>query len=339
MSNQSLLITGGTGTFGKTFVNYCLENDLYSRIVIFSRDEYKQHQLSKQLLSSMNREDYDSKIRFFLGDVRDYRRLKRAMRGIDVVVHAAALKHVPFCEYNPDEAIKTNVNGTKNVCDAAIESNVKKVVVLSTDKAVEPINFYGSTKMLAEKYAVYSNNYSKRLNDSTTEKLTKISCVRYGNIVGSRGSIVEIFKSMKQNDCFTITDADMTRFWMDITDSVKMVQWSIEKCLGGEIIIPKLKSSKIVDIAKIIDPKKDIKIIGTRPGEKIHEQLFNRREHENAFDVGDYYAVLPENNDWNSKLETHYRDFTHVDRKSYASNDLDLIIKHQDLVHLVEKEV
>ena len=339
MSNQSLLITGGTGTFGKTFVNHCLKNDLYSRIVIFSRDEYKQHHMSKNLLSTMDREEYEKKIRFFLGDVRDYERLKRAMRGIDVVVHAAALKHVPFCEYNPDEAIKTNVNGTKNVCDAAIDSNVSKVVVLSTDKAVEPINFYGSTKMLAEKYAVYSNNYSKNLNESSTEKMTKISCVRYGNIVGSRGSIVELFKSMKNNQYFTITDESMTRFWMDIVDSVKMVQWSVENCVGGEIIIPKLKSSKIVDIAKIIDPEKEVKIVGIRPGEKIHEQLFNRREHENAYDVGVYYAVLPENNDWNYNLEKHYSKFNPVDRKTYASNDSDLIISNEDLTTLIQKEI
>jgi FlaA1/EpsC-like NDP-sugar epimerase len=260
------------------------------------------------------------------------------MRGIDVVVHAAALKHVPFCEYNPGEAIKTNVTGTKNVCDASIEENIKKVIVLSTDKAVEPINFYGSTKMLAEKYAVYNNNYSKNLSDTSIEKTTKLSCVRYGNIVGSRGSIVELFKSMKDKDFFTITDDKMTRFWMDIRDSVKMVHWSIQNCLGGEIIIPKLKSSKVIDIAKIIDPKKDIKIVGVRPGEKIHEQLFNRREHENAFNVGDYYVILPENNDWNPDLEKYYEDFPAVDRKTYTSNDSDLIINHKDLVTLITRE-
>lgn len=334
MNSKSILITGGTGTFGKAFVEHCIQEKLYSRIVIFSRDEYKQHNLKNKLNLKYGSAFVEKTFRFFIGDVRDRERLQKALRGVDDVIHAAALKHVSFCEYNPDEALKTNVIGTHNVCDAAIEEGVKKVIFLSTDKAVEPINFYGSTKMLAEKYSVYSNNHSKNIEGSI-KKRTTISCVRYGNIVGSRGSIVEVFSKMKEQDHFTITDMEMTRFWMDISDCVKMVAWSLENTIGGEIVIPKINASKVSDIAYAMDKDKDIKITGVRPGEKIHEQLLNRREGERTFDVGGYYIVLPEKIDWDNSIEDHYSQFKKVSRDKYFSNDSDLQMSLKDIKTII----
>ena len=335
MSKKSILITGGTGTFGKAFIDHCVQNKLYERIVIFSRDEYKQHNLKNKLMSRFGPQYIDEKFRFFIGDVRDTDRLKKALRGVDDVIHAAALKHVSFCEYNPDEALKTNVIGTQNVCEAAIEAGVKKVIFLSTDKAVEPINFYGSTKMLAEKYSVYSNNYSQNVNGSN-KKLTKISCVRYGNIVGSRGSIVELFTNMKKNEYFTITDTEMTRFWMDITDCVQMVSWALKNTKGGEIIIPKISASKVSDIAYTIDKNKPVKITGVRPGEKIHEQLLNRREAERTYDLGSYYVILPETIEWDNNIERHYKKFKKIERLTYTSNDDDLQMSPKDIKRIID---
>ena len=332
---RSLLITGGTGTFGKEFVKHCLSYDLYEKIIIFSRDEYKQYIFMKQLKNIMGEKEYEEKVRFFLGDIRDIDRLKTAMRNVTHVVHSAALKHVPFCEYNPGEAIKTNVDGTRNVCNAAIECRVKNLVVLSTDKAVEPINFYGASKMLSERYAVHSNNLSIQATDK--KKSTRISCVRYGNVLGSRGSIIESFKNMKSEDKFKITHPEMTRFWMDIQDSVKMVAWSLDNCLGGEIVIPKLKSSKVIDLAKAVDNQKEIEIIGIRPGEKIHEQLFSRREYTRAYDVDEYYVILPEDISWSSDIKPHYeKNYKMSDRKSYYSNDSDLLMSKNEIDSLVE---
>ena len=337
MTNKSILITGGTGTFGKAFIEHCIETNAYNRIVIFSRDEYKQHGLKNKLNLKYGETLVESVFRFFIGDVRDRQRLQIALRGIDEVVHAAALKHVSFCEYNPDEALKTNVIGTRNVCDAAIEEVVKKVIFLSTDKAVEPINFYGSTKMLAEKYSVYSNNHSKNIAGST-KKRTKIACVRYGNVIGSRGSIVEVFSKMKNQDHFTITDMSMTRFWMDISDCVEMVSWALTSTMGGEIVIPKICASKVSDIAQAMDSEKDIKITGVRPGEKIHEQLLNRRESERTYDVGKFYIVLPEKIDWDNAIESYYSSFDKISRKKYFSNDKDLQMTMSDIKKIVSRE-
>ena len=338
MSN-SILITGGTGTFGKTFTDFALKENLYEKIIIFSRDEFKQHHMKNDLTKRFGHNTVDEKLRFFIGDVRDSKRLETAMRNVNHVIHAAALKHVPFCEYNPDEAIKTNVSGTKNVCDAAIENNVEKLIVLSTDKAVEPINFYGSSKMLAEKYSVYSNNYSKNFIGSS-KKVTKISCVRYGNIVGSRGSIVELFHNMKDEECYNITDLKMTRFWMSIDKAVDMVNWSLNNCLGGEIIIPKLKTSSITAIAKAMNPDKNIKIVGVRPGEKIHEQLFNRREYINTYDVGNYYAILPERNEWDASIEKHYKlNYSKDVPRKYSSDMEELIMNDREIKSLIQREL
>jgi UDP-N-acetylglucosamine 4,6-dehydratase len=334
MSKKSILITGGTGTFGKAFVNFCLESNLYEKVVIFSRDEYKQHSLKGYLHSRIGPKETARRFRFFLGDVRDRERLSIAFKDVDYVIHAAALKHVPFCEYNPGEAIKTNVNGTKNVCDIAIQEEVEKVVVLSTDKAVEPINFYGSTKMLAEKYSIFSNSYSR--TDASSQKKTKISCVRYGNVVGSRGSIVEIFTSMMSQKAFKITDDKMTRFWMDIKDCVEMVQWSMDNMVGGEIVIPKIKASRVIDIAKCVDNKKPIEIIGIRPGEKIHEQLLNRRESERSFEVGKYFIIIPESSEWMNLNDYYSTHFKSINRKRYFSNDEDIQMEVSEIKEIIK---
>jgi len=334
MSKKSILITGGTGTFGKAFVNFCLESDIYEKIVILSRDEYKQHNLKGYLHNKIGVNQTNKKFRFFLGDIRDRERLAVAFKGVDYVIHAAALKHVPFCEYNPGEAIKTNVNGTKNVCDIAIQEEIEKVVVLSTDKAVEPINFYGSTKMLAEKYSIFSNSYSK--TDGDSNKKTKISCVRYGNVIGSRGSIVEVFNSMISQSHFKITDDKMTRFWMDIKDCVEMVQWSIDNMVGGEIVVPKIKASRVVDIAKCVDPRKSIEIIGIRPGEKIHEQLLNRRESERAFGVGRYFIITPESSEWMNINDYYSTHFKPIDRERYFSDDEDIQMEIAEIKEIIK---
>jgi UDP-N-acetylglucosamine 4,6-dehydratase/5-epimerase len=334
---RSILITGGTGTFGKAFIEHIVDNKLYTRVVIFSRDEYKQFNLKNKLNTKYGQDFVKTTFRFFLGDIRDKERLSKALKGVDDVIHAAALKHVPFCEYNPDEALKTNVIGTKNVCEVAIEERVKNIVFLSTDKAVEPINFYGSTKMLAEKYSIYSNNYSEN-NPDNLSKVTKISCVRYGNIIGSRGSIVEVFKSMKDNDYFTITDESMTRFWMDINDCVEMVSWTLNNMRGGEIIIPKIQASRVLDVAKAVDDKKDIKITGIRPGEKIHEQLLNRREAERTYDVDDYFVVLPEAIEWDTSLKLYYDKYDKINKLTYASNDDDIQMSFGTICQIVSNK-
>lgn len=320
------MITGGTGTFGKAFIDLCLENTRFHKIIILSRDEFKQHSLKNSLVQRLGSAYVEDRFRFFLGDVRDRERLQQAFRGVDVIIHAAALKHVPFCEYNPSEALLTNVTGTKNVCDIALECNVKRVVCLSTDKAVEPINFYGSTKMLAEKYAIYSNIYAV--------DRSVISCVRYGNIVGSRGSIVETFRNQPKDRPFEITDYAMTRFWMHIRQAAEMVLWTIDNARGGEIVIPKIKASKLVDLATIIDPTRKQKLVGIRPGEKLHEQLINRRENELMYEHPRhaYYVVIPESTEF-GRLREYYddtnqnescSDWYRTNRESYYSNDKDI---------------
>lgn len=331
---KTILITGGTGTFGKAFIDQADLTD-YDKIIIFSRDEFKQHQLHGKLVVLYGAECVSSKFRFFLGDVRDLDRLRLAFRGVDEVVHAAALKHVPFCEYNPSEALLTNVTGTKNVCDAAIEAGVKRVVCLSTDKAVEPINFYGSTKMLAERYAIYSNVYGAGR--------TSVACVRYGNIVGSRGSIVEIFRNLPKDKPFEITHPDMTRFWMHINSAVSMVKWTLSNMRGGEIVIPNIKAATVVDLARAIDPDREHRIVGIRPGEKMHEQLIHRREYETMFAMGQncgrgynkaplYNIVTPESDDFAPLREYYALRLCPFERQTYASNDADIQMTPEEIL-------
>ena len=329
-ASETVLITGGTGTFGKEFIDLCLRSERFEKIIIFSRDEFKQHNLFSDLTKKHGSAFVSQRFRFFLGDVRDRDRLRLAFRGVDLVVHAAALKHVPFCEYNPAEALSTNVLGTKNVCDASIDAKVKRVICLSTDKAVEPINFYGSTKMLAERYAVHSNIYGAGG--------TNIACVRYGNILGSRGSLVEMLRSLDPNKPVPITHMDMTRFWMHISDAAKMVMWTSENMLGGEIIIPKIRAAKVTRLTDCILPGRPRVIVGVRPGEKMHEQLFDRREHEHTWDKGEYYAVLPESDEFLNIKKAYTESCVVTDRRSYYSSDLDLQMSDDEITDLCSGE-
>ena len=282
LNNKSILVTGGTGTFGQAFTKYLLkEFKNIKRLIIFSRDELKQFEMAENLDYKKNKN-----LRFFLGDIRDRDRLTRAMEDVDYVIHAAALKQVAAAEYNPIETIKTNVLGAQNIIDASIEANVKKIISLSTDKAVSPINLYGATKLCAEKLFISANNIIGKKNVS-------FSCVRYGNVLGSRGSVLPIFlKQMKQN-YFTITDKRMTRFNLTIEEGVKLVLWTLKNSIGKEIIIPKIPSLKIVDLAKSLNKASSIKVIGARSGEKIHEELMTESESVNAIEFDNKYILMP----------------------------------------------
>ncbi len=285
-SKQNILITGGTGSFGKKFLDMTLKKYNPKKIVVFSRDEMKQWELSKKYKN-------ESRIRFFIGDVRDKERLNRALDGIDYVVHAAALKIVPTAEYDPFETVKTNIVGAMNIIDNCINRKIKKVVALSTDKAVNPVNLYGSTKLASDKLFIAGNGYSGF-------NRTKFSIVRYGNVMGSRGSIIPFLLSQKENsNYFTITDAKMTRFMTNLDSAVKLVWKVFEDMEGGEIYVEKNPSVKIIDIAKAIDPKKKIKFIGIRPGEKIHEIMISSDDSRYTYSYKDYFKILPSINDWN----------------------------------------
>lgn len=279
-ANQVILITGGTGSFGKKFIDVMLREYHPTKLIVFSRDELKQHEMRS---SGM---DHPS-LRYFIGDVRDVTRLRRAMHGVDTVVHAAALKQVPACEYNPMEAIKTNILGSGNVVEAAIDAGVKKVLALSTDKAVNPINLYGATKLAAEKLFVQSNAYAG------ARPSTRFSCVRYGNVVGSRGSVIPTFLRQRQNGKLTVTDERMTRFWLTLEQGVRFVIRCIEQMRGGEVFIPKIPSTRIVDLAKVIAPDARLEIVGIRPGEKLHEVLIHEDEARTTLEMEDMYVVQP----------------------------------------------
>ena len=266
LDNKTVMVTGGTGSFGHQFVNYILNNYFPKKVIIYSRDEYKQFIMSNEYKTHRH---YD-KLRFFIGDVRDESRLKLAMKEVDYVIHAAALKQVPACEYNPNEAIKTNINGAVNVINAALYSGVKKVIALSTDKAVNPINLYGGTKLVSDKLFCAANAYSG-------ENGTRFSVVRYGNVVGSRGSVIPYFKSIidKGEEELPITDYRMTRFWISLKDGVRLVIKALEEARGGEIFVSKIPSFKIIDLAKAMLPECKMSEVGIREGEKLHEMIMN----------------------------------------------------------------
>ncbi|MDL1894798.1 UDP-N-acetylglucosamine 4,6-dehydratase (inverting) [Anaerolineae bacterium CFX7] len=285
-SDSVILVTGGTGSFGKKFVETMLRGYQPRKLIIFSRDELKQHEMR------VGGFDHPS-LRYFIGDVRDGERLCRAMHGVDIVVHAAALKQVPACEYNPFEAIKTNVLGAQNVIEAALDAGVKKVMAISTDKAVNPVNLYGATKLCAEKMFVQGNSYSG-------EKGTRFSCCRYGNVVGSRGSVIPVFLEQRKNGALTITDPRMTRFWLTLEQGVKFVIKCIGLMHGGEVFVPKIPSMKIVDLAKLIAPDAEIKITGIRPGEKLHEVLVSEDEARHARELEEMFIVQPSHSWWGS---------------------------------------
>ena len=279
MAGRQVLVTGGTGSFGKKFTEIVLRELSPGRLVIFSRDELKQHE--------MRVSGFDHpKLRYFIGDVRDADRLRRAMFGIDVVVHAAALKQVPACEYNPIEAVMTNVIGARNVIDAALDTGVKKVLALSSDKAVSPVNLYGATKLVAEKLFIQSNAYAGG-------KGTRFSCVRYGNVVASRGSVIPLFIHQRQNGFITITDPRMTRFWLTLEQGVRFVIRCIERMHGGEVFIPRIPSMQITDLAAAIAPDCRVEVIGIRPGEKLHEVLVGEDEARHTVEVDDMFVVQP----------------------------------------------
>ncbi len=284
LNKKSILITGGTGSFGKAFVKDILKSyPKIRRLVIFSRDELKQFEMSKEFS-----EKKFPMIRYFIGDIRDRFRLQRAFQDIDVVIHAAALKQVPTAEYNPMEFIQTNVIGAQNIIEAAIEKKVKKVIALSTDKAAAPINLYGATKLCSDKLFVAANNYAGVKNLS-------FSVVRYGNVMGSRGSVIPFFMSQSSSGELSITDSEMTRFNITLKESVNMVLFALKNSLGGEIFVPKIPSYKVVELAKAIGPSCKLKNIGIRQGEKIHEEMITPSDSFSTIDIGKYYVILPAN--------------------------------------------
>ena len=279
LKDKTILITGGTGSFGKKFIKFLLANTEAKKIIVFSRDELKQHEMGLEI--------QDERLRFFLGDIRDLSRLRRAFNGVDIIIHAAALKQVPTLEYNPFEAVKTNILGTENIINAAIDNDVEKVLLISTDKSVQPINLYGSTKLCAEKLFVAGNFYSGRK--------TKFSAVRYGNVIGSRGSLIETLLKDKETQEVSVTDDKMTRFWLAFAKSFELVMFALENMVGGEIFIPKnIPAMKLVDTFNALVPNAKKKIIGIRPGEKRHEILLTEEESRRSVDYKDYFVILPD---------------------------------------------
>jgi UDP-N-acetylglucosamine 4,6-dehydratase len=286
-SEQVVLVTGGTGSFGKKFVELMLREYHPQKLIVFSRDELKQHDMRAGGL------DHPS-LRYFIGDVRDPQRLMRAFSGVTVVVHAAALKQVPACEYNPFEAIQTNIMGGRNVIDAAIDQGVRRILALSTDKAVNPINIYGATKLCAEKMFVQANAYAGARD-------TRFSCARYGNVVGSRGSVIPMFMEQRKRGKVTITDPRMTRFWITLEQGVRFVVRCIEQMHGGEIFVPKIPSMKLVEMAEAVAPGCEVECIGIRPGEKLHEVLLAEDEARNAIETEDMFVVQPAHSWWSKE--------------------------------------
>lgn len=315
LDNSSILITGGTGSLGKALLHEILTTTTARRVVIFSRDELKQYNLRSEFKD-------DSRIRWFIGDIRDIERLKRALHGIDYVIHAAALKQVDTGEYNPMEFIKTNVMGSQNVIDASISAGVKKVVALSTDKASSPINLYGATKLTADKLFVAANNYSFSYG-------TTFSVVRYGNVMGSRGSVIPFFSALAaEGKPLPLTDLRMTRFWISIDAAVKFVLSSLELMSGGELYVPRIPSMKLIDLAKAVDPTAKIVDIGMRPGEKLHEEMISSDDSRRTFVMGDRYIVTPVVAEWGYKEPEGQRMPEGV---AYQSNTNDIWMTEEEI--------
>lgn len=308
LNKKSILITGGTGSFGKKFVERILRDYKPRKIIIFSRDEYKQFMMHKQF------QKYDHTLRYFIGDVRDKERLIRAFDGVDVVIHAAALKHVPIAEYNPFEAIKTNIHGAQNVIDAALDRGVKRVVALSTDKAVNPINLYGATKLVSDKLFVAANAY-------VGNRKTTFSVVRYGNVAGSRGSIIPFFRQLIDEGAkeLPITDPEMTRFWITLDQGADLVFRAIKEGLGGSVYVSKIPSVHITELARVMAPQAVQKIIGIREGEKVHEIMITKEDSRFTYDYGDHYIIYP-NFDWWDKRSYFKKGGRKVKRGFYYSS-------------------
>ena len=304
--NKTILVTGGAGSFGQKFIEIVLKECNPKSVRIYDNRELAQVEVERKF--------DDPRLRFFIGDVRDVNRLNRAMDGVDIVVHAAALKHVPICEYNPIEAIRTNIDGAINVIDAAINNSVEKVITISTDKAVQPVNLYGATKMVAEKLFVQGNTYSGT-------KKTAFSCARYGNVVGSSGSVAPLFMGQKEKGEITITDAEMTRFWISLDQGVRFVIHCIKNMKGGEIFVPKISSMKIIDLADAVAPGTKKRFIGIRPGEKLHEVLLTKEESRHTKEDDDHFIIEPEFPFWDGNNFKDFQSISHEFR--YASNTND----------------
>ena len=307
LDNKVVLITGGTGSFGQHFVKTALKSNL-KKLIVFSRDELKQSQMAAQIKDP---KDYD-RIRFFLGDVRDKDRLYLAFKGVDIVIHAAALKQVPALEYNPFEAIKTNILGSQNVIDAATDNKVEKVILISSDKAVNPVNLYGATKLCAEKVFIAGNAYSAMS--------PKFSAVRYGNVIGSRGSVIDILKEQRKKGFVNLTDERMTRFWITLDGGVKLVIDALSLMVGGEIFIPKIPSMKVVDLLSAVAPECEMRKIGIRPGEKIHESLITDDEVARVLKFGGMFIIQPIRENWSNEhlksAESLSQDFVYTSDKN-----------------------
>ncbi|WGT40569.1 UDP-N-acetylglucosamine 4,6-dehydratase (inverting) [Lysinibacillus sp. 1 U-2021] len=282
VKDKVILVTGGTGSFGKKFIKKALTEGA-KKIIVFSRDELKQYEMKQEFT--------DNRLRFFIGDVRDQDRLHRAFDGVDIVIHAAAMKHVDACEYNPFEAVKTNIHGAQNIIEAAIDCGVEKVIALSTDKACAPVNLYGATKLASDKLFVAANAY-------VGDKKTSFSVVRYGNVVGSRGSVVPFFKKVKETGRVPVTDERMTRFWITLDQGVQFVLDNLKRMHGGEIFVPKIPSMKVMDLARAIAPECEIEIMGIRPGEKLHEAMIMEDDARHTVEFDDYYIIQPEFSWW-----------------------------------------
>jgi UDP-N-acetylglucosamine 4,6-dehydratase len=319
--SKTILLTGGTGSFGQKFAEVMLKKHRPKAIRIFSRDELKQWEMQRKF-------NNDPHLRFFIGDIRDKERLERAMDGTQIVVHAAALKQVPVCEYNPFEAVKTNILGAQCIIEAALDHNIEKVLAISTDKAVNPVNLYGATKMCMEKMVVAANSYVG------TERQTRMACARYGNVIGSRGSVIPLFYRQRETGKVTITDERMTRFWLTLEQGVDFVVKCLGITRGGEIFVPKIPSMTMMDLARGIAPECECEIIGIRPGEKLHECLLTEDEARHSLEFEDYFIIEPEHPWWAEEKTTGGRKLPECFRYSSDTNTWTLTI--DDLMKLIE---
>jgi len=329
LADKSILITGGTGSFGKAFTEIVLKKwPTIKRLVIFSRDEQKQFQMAQEYPA-----DQYPMLRFFIGDVRDADRLKTALKGVDTVVHAAAMKHVPIAEYNPMECIKTNIIGAENLITACLEGEVNNVVALSTDKAAAPINLYGATKLASDKLFIAANNIKGK-------KQIKFSVVRYGNVLGSNGSVVPFFMKRRKTGSLPITDPNMTRFNISLQEGVDMVLYALENAWGGELFVPKIPSYRITDVAKAIGPDCEHPIVGIRPGEKIHEEMITMSDSFSTYDLGKYYTILPQVPLWNiNDFTAHFNAKKVPEGFNYSSGTNDQWLAIDEIRNLITKHV
>ena len=329
LNNKTVLITGGTGSFGKKFIEIVLRNYKPKKLIIFSRDEQKQFNLQQKWKSKRS-----SPLRYFIGDVRDLERLSNAMSGVDIVIHAAALKHVEIGEYNPFEVVKTNVLGAQNLIEACMRNNVKKVIALSTDKASSPINLYGATKLASDKLFVAANHYKG-------DRDIKFSVVRYGNVMGSSGSVIPFFLNHKDKGFLPITDRRMTRFNITLDKGVEFVLFCLREMWGGEIFVPKIPSYKVIDLARAIAPNCKLKFVGIRPGEKIHEEMISTNESLNTVEFKNYFAIIPNSEfiNWNKKkyLKKHKKGKICIENFSYNSQTNSKFLKISEIKKLIKK--